>query len=128
MKTFEIKIKSIEESDRDVARAFRDAQAGRKVTPKKGVYFISLEAVRNLLTEKRLQLLHTIKERRPKSISELARFSGRNFKNVYVDIQTLKSYGLIQLKKSKEKSKQNRNNSSQNISVPYRGISIYTGI
>jgi predicted transcriptional regulator len=128
MKTFEIKIKSIEESDRDVIQAFKDAQAGRKATPKKGVYFTSLEAVKNLLTEKRFQLLHMIKEKHPKSISELARLSERNFKNVYADLQTLKNYGLIQMRKSKGKSKRINRASSQNISVPYQAINIHAGI
>jgi predicted transcriptional regulator len=38
------------------------------------------------LTEKRLELLKTIKDRKPSSIYELAKLSGRDLKNVLQDV------------------------------------------
>src|SRR5438105_4708802 len=97
MKTLEIRIKHREQADAEFIQAFKAAQAGKKVVPEKGTYFTSLEAVRGLLTEKRMALLHIIKEKRPKSIYALAKIAARDFKNVHTDIMLLKQYGLVQL-------------------------------
>ncbi len=51
----------------DWAETFEKAQKGKKVEKQRGVYFTSLEAMRKVLTEKRLQLLRAIKERQPAS-------------------------------------------------------------
>ena len=124
MKTLEIQIKSREEFDREFIEAFKNAQAGKRVKPKSGVYFENLEAVRNLLTEKRLELLHMIRTRNPRSIYRLAKLTHRNFRNVYDDVQTLKTYGLIQFGKPAKK----RQKSSRNLSVPYQAINIHAWI
>jgi predicted transcriptional regulator len=42
--------------------------------------------------------LSIIRKTRPKSIQELARFAGRDFKNVYQDIRLLSQYGLLEIK------------------------------
>lgn len=125
MKTLEIRIKSTEEGYRDFVHTYKNLQAGRKVKPQTGVYFTSLEAVRNLLTEKRLELLHIIKKNQPESIRKLSEIADRDFKNVHEDIQILKNYGLVKMTKKKKKI----NRSSSNIiSVPYQSFAIYAGI
>ena len=124
MKTFKIQIQSESEADKEFIEAFKNAQAGKKMTPKVGVYFSSLESVRNLLTEKRLELLHAVREKHPHSIYQLAKLTGRNFRNVYDDVQTLKTYGLIHL--GKRPKKQRRSN--RTLSVPYREINIHAWI
>lgn len=121
METLKIRIKSRKQADSEFIDAFKAAQAGKKVAPKKGVYFTSLEAVRALLTEKRLALLHLIRERRPKSINELAKITGRNFKNVYVDVMLLKQYGLVRTAAAAKVSR-------QRILVPYHAISIHATV
>lgn len=120
MKTFEIKIKSQADADKEFIQVFKALKTGKKVKRTKGVYFASLEAVRNLLTEKRLELLHTIREKRPISIYQLAKITGRNFRNVYDDLQILKNYGLVKMNKSRP-IQRTRN---QQISVPYQVIDI----
>ena len=87
-------------------------------------FFTSLESVRNLLTEKRLELLHMVKIKHPHSIYQLAKLTGRNFRNVYDDVQVLKTYGLLHLSKSVKKNRR----SSHGISVPYRDINIHAWI
>lgn len=121
MKTLEIRIKSREQADKEFAGAFNKARAGKKVTAQKGVYFTSLEAVRNLLTEKRLELLHLIRQHSPKSISEVARLSGRNFKNVHTDLKILQGYGLVELCKTKKV----KSHSGQRITAPYQAVNIH---
>ena len=124
MKTFEIQIQSKAEANREFAEAFKNAQAGKKVPAKIGTFFASLDAVRNLLTEKRMELLHQVKTKRPRSIYQLAKLTGRNFKNVYDDVQTLKKYGLIHFGKAVQKSRK----PSRSVSVPYGDINIHAWI
>ena len=130
VKTFDIEIKSEAQVRKEFISAFKAAQEKRPFKPIIGVSFVSLEAVRNLLTEKRMEILHVIREKRPKSIYALAKLTGRNFKNVYDDVQTLKYYGLLQIRKSSGKSRKSKKSkrSGQSFSVPYQAINIHAGI
>lgn len=120
MKTLEIQIKSREQADAEFASAFKSGKP-RKGAAKAGVFFTSLEAVRTLLTDKRMELLHLIREHSPRSINQLASIADRDFKNVHTDIMLLKSYGLVQLgKRSKASS-----SSEPALSVPYAAINIH---
>ncbi len=121
MKTLEIQIKSREQADAEFVGAFKAGRAGKKGAAKTGIYFTSLEAVRTLLTEKRLELLHLIKRHAPRSISQLAGIAGRNFKNVHTDVKLLQDYGLIQLSKGSKAKK----TAGRTISVPYQAINIH---
>ena len=123
MKTLEIKIKSREQAYAELIEVVKNVQAGKKVPPVRGteVYFTSLEAVRALLTDKRLELLHLIRKHSPRSINQLATIAGRDFKNVHTDIMLLKKYGLIKLNKSGKTTK----TSGRTISVPYQAINIH---
>jgi predicted transcriptional regulator len=92
-----IEIESLEEGIQDFQAAWKAAAAGKSVSPRRGTYFTSLEAARKVLTPKRLELLRTIRKRRPDSVSQLAQLVGRDFKNVHADVQALARYGLISL-------------------------------
>ena len=96
-----IQIKSLEDGVKDFRATWKAVAAGKKVTPRKGTYFTSLEAARKVLTPKRLQLLRVIRQGRPDSVYQLARLVGRDFKNVHADVHTLASYGLVSLKKAR---------------------------
>lgn len=120
MKTLEIQIKSREQADAEFAAAFKSGKP-RKGAAKAGVFFTSLEAVRTLLTDKRLELLHLIREHSPRSINQLASIADRDFKNVHTDIMLLKSYGLVQLGRRSKTS----GASDSVLSVPYQAINIH---
>jgi len=60
--------------------------------------FPSFEVLGKVITGARLELLSVIRKSKPKSIQELARLAGRDFKNVYQDVKLLVQYGLIELK------------------------------
>jgi len=77
--------------------------AGEKVSRKKGLYFENLDAMRKVLTPKRLELLHTIKEKQPQSVYKLAKLMNRDLKNVTQDLAFLERLGLVELKKTKDK-------------------------
>lgn len=97
MKDIQIGIRSIDEGFKDLHRVFEAARTGRKFKPIVGTYFTSLEAARNFLTPKRIQLLATIRERKPKSVYALAKLCGRGFAAVFRDVTLLERHGLLTL-------------------------------
>lgn len=103
MKIKKIRIKSKENFFNDIENAAQRIDQKLKTRPLKGEYFESLQAVRNVLTEKRLQLWRLIRDQRPDSLLALARLAKRDFKSVYRDISVLIAVGIVELKKQKGK-------------------------
>jgi predicted transcriptional regulator len=99
MKTVTFTIEPFNESLNRFKDTFKAMQAGRRIEPQEVVGFTSLEAARNFLTRERLALLRTIKRRRPGSIYELAKFMGRDLKNVQEDVRILERHGLVEIAK-----------------------------
>jgi predicted transcriptional regulator len=96
-KTLTIQIRSVDTALEQFRKAFRDVEARRQVDRREGVYFTSIEAVRNLLTRNRLALLRAVRSARPGSIYELAKMVNRDLKNVQDDLKILERYGLIRM-------------------------------
>jgi len=96
-KTLTIQIKSADEALGGFRDTFKAVEAGRRLTRREGVYFTSIEAARNLLTPNRLALLRAIRMKRPGSIYELAKITGRDLKNVQDDLRLLERYGLVRI-------------------------------
>ena len=103
MKTKRIRIKAKEEFFADLISVAEALDRGDKVKHRRGEYFESLEAVRNVLTEKRLALWRMIRDRHPGSVLELSKLAQRDFKSVHRDIAVLVSFGLVGLVKGKGK-------------------------
>lgn len=99
MKAKTIQIKSVDSVLKDFADTYNALSAGTPVKKKIGTYFASIQAVRNVLTENRIQLLKTIKQYKPGSLYELAKITHRNFKNISDDVAFLHELGLVQLGK-----------------------------
>lgn len=106
VKKINIGIKNLNESLKDFADTWKELESGKKVKKEEGIYFESIDAVRSVLTNNRLLILKTIKEKHPKSIYELSKILGRNLKNVNQDLDMLFRIGLVELKK--EKTDKNR--------------------
>lgn len=106
-KTLTIQIRPLADLADDFRAGFKAAQQRRTFKRRAGVYFTSLEAARNFLTRERLALLRAIREKRPRSIYELAKVVGRDLKNVRQDVKLLERHGLVNLKERRrgEKSK-----------------------
>lgn len=85
------------------------------------LYFTSLEELRQVLTERRLELLRLIHKERPGSIKELAALSGRDFKNVNADVHLLARLGLLDLAEE-EAGPQRRGRKPPR--VPYTAVSV----
>ncbi len=97
MKVMRIGIKSDDEARRDLIAAFEAARSNRPFKPIKGVYFTNLEAARNFLTPRRIELLGIIKKRSPRSLYELSKLAKRSFASVHLDVTTLAKHGLLKL-------------------------------
>ena len=117
-------IKSEREAFREFVDAVKAAKSGRSRSgPKEAVYFTSLAAVRNFLTPKRLDLLHLIKARNPKSLYALAKFATRSFPSVLKDVELLSQHGLVKLSKEKKSPRK-----SIHARVSYDAIHLYIGV
>ena len=82
---------------RDTMERITAKQPAQKI---RDINFTSYEAMRKLLTPRRLELLHVIKEKRPQSAYELAHILGRDLKNVNADLTLLANIGLVELRKT----------------------------
>ncbi len=69
----------------------------KRFTGEKEYDFQSISQLRKLLSNEKSRLLHTLKIKKPKSIYELAKLLGRDFKSVSDDIKLLESFGFIEL-------------------------------
>ena len=98
-KKIKIGIKNVKEALEDFVKIGKAIQRGERVKTEKGVFFESIEGFRKALTPKRLELLHLIKNRHPKSLQELARFAHRDMKSIVTDINILESLDLVDLKR-----------------------------
>src|SRR3972149_5661408 len=103
IKRVKIGIKSLEDVLGNAREVMKRLERGEKVKKESGIYFENLEAFRRVLTERRLEMLHVIKEKHPSSVYELAKMLDRNIKNVTMDLEYLKEIGLVEIKRSKEK-------------------------
>ena len=94
MRTFKIQtLQSLREEMRAVARGERPAppDAGRPT-------FESVEALLHLLTPHNRKLLATIRDRKPRSVTELAELTGRAQPNLTRTLAKLEGAGFITMK------------------------------
>lgn len=123
MKMMTIGIKTNAEAMKEFEEAFEAAQKKSAYTPQKGVHFTSLEAARNFLTPKRLEILHIVKKRNPHSLYELAKWTHRGFSSVLRDVEMLARHGLIKLTKPPKSPRK-----IVHPEVEYDAISLWIGV
>lgn len=97
IKRLKVGVRPLEEGLQEFGETLKALQAGKALSKQRGVYFVSVEAMRQVLTPSRLTLLHLIRTRRPHSIAALAKLIRRNFKNVHADLKLLADLGLVHL-------------------------------
>ena len=105
VKKIDIGIKGLKESLKDFAETWKKLEAGKKVKKEEGIYFDSIDTMRAVLTNNRLLILKTIRERHPQSVYELAKMLGRDLKNVNQDLKLLAEIGLVTLEKTEDDKK-----------------------
>jgi predicted transcriptional regulator len=97
VKRLKVGVRSLDEGLQEFGATLKAVQAGKTLPKRTGVYFVSVEAMRQVLTPTRLALLHLVRIHRPRSIAALAKLMGRDFKNVHADLKLLADLGLVQL-------------------------------
>ncbi len=113
-----IGIRTSAERSEALREAMRRVARGDRSSQEAGLYFESAEELRQILTEKRLELLLAISRHRPVSVHELAGLLERNYKNVSADITLLERLGLVRLKARGGKGR------AQTPTVPYDEIHV----
>lgn len=101
VKNIKIGIKSLEDNLNEFAETWKKLERKEEVKKQEAVYFESIDALRSVLTDKRLNVLRTIKRHKPGSIYELAKILNRNIKNVNDDVKLLDNLGLVRLERTK---------------------------
>lgn len=72
--------------------------------PKPGeprIWFTSMKSLAEVLSDDNRALLRLITEKKPASISALAKFAGRKPGNLSRTLKTMSNYGLVELEKDK---------------------------
>ena len=72
----------------------------RRGEPK--IWFESLQAMAQVLSNENQQLLRTIIAQKPKSIKELESITGRKSSNLSRTLKTMEHYGIVELSKQKK--------------------------
>lgn len=96
-KKVEIGFRSIDKALDDFVATGEAIMRGEQPKKHEGVYFTDYEAFRKALTPKRLELLHIIRQKKPSSIHQLAKYAHRDIKNVHDDVKYLSQVGLVEL-------------------------------
>lgn len=100
----------------DLRTTFERAAAGEDAGPAR--IELAPDTLRRLLTPRRLDLIHTVMEASPRSISELADLVDRSYPVVYDDIELLADVGVVVLQ---------REGRGKRPVIPYDRIE-YTGV
>jgi predicted transcriptional regulator len=106
MKTFSIRIQSLDDAFAETARVWKAADAGKKAKASSGVGFATYDDMHRILTPKRLEIVLALAGNTPMSIREVARRVGRDFKGVHSDVVALANAGII-------------NRTEEGVSFPY---------
>lgn len=99
-KKIKIVIKSPEHIRSELREAF--ASKKKKIQNEDEIVFSSPESFTKILTANRLEILMYLNRHRPKSIYDLAKGLGRDFKNVHTDVKKLSELNLIILEPSED--------------------------
>ncbi len=102
LKDIEIKVMSDETYGDHLDQVFEDLKAGRIIGKQKtDIVARTPEDVAKILTNERIRLLQIVREKKPESISELARLLNRSQSNVSNDVKYLEGIGLLELEEKK---------------------------
>jgi predicted transcriptional regulator len=103
VKKIHIEIKPLDSALQEAAESFEKISQGKRVKKKTALYFSNIRDLRKVLTERRLELLKTIKDKKPSSVYELARMVDRDLKNVLQDVGCLHDLDMVEITETGEK-------------------------
>lgn len=117
-KEFIIQIKDLRSSLNDFAETYKKVKKGERIEPVEKLTFVDVDIFRKFATNKRIELLRTIKKKKPESIKELERLTRRDYKSINIDIEVLKKLNLVEIKKENHKSVPKINYDEINVKIP----------
>ena len=97
MRMLKIGIASYEDMKARTLAIARGELKPKPTDPK--VWFPSTESLIRVLSDRNRELLATIRESRPQSLSDLAELTGRKTSNLSRTLKTMERYGIVELKK-----------------------------
>lgn len=97
-KNLKVVIKSGKKLKSEYALALKGKK--RMIQSENEVVFNSVKSFMRILTKNRVEILIYLNHHSPKSIYELAKGLGRDFKNVHSDVKKLANLDLISIEKS----------------------------
>ena len=84
----------------DVDKAFSDFIKNKGTNLSNRIYLSSIEHLHKCLSTKRLELLQTIRHKKPKSVYELAKMTNREFEPVKRDVKLLIDSNFLEVKQN----------------------------
>lgn len=102
VKNIVLGVKAKEAFFKDLSSNWKKLEKGQSVEENEAVYFSSIEAMRKALTPLRIEILKTIKERRPSSIYELAKMMNKDSSNINSHVMHLAEIGLIEMEQQSD--------------------------
>jgi predicted transcriptional regulator len=103
IKKIHVGIKTLDEALKEAGVVYEHASKGKAVRQKTAVYFSNLKEMRRVLTEKRVELLKAVKDKKPQSLYVLAKMLDRDLKNVLQDVEYLRELGIIDVEHAGDK-------------------------
>jgi len=97
----QIRIKPLKEVLDDFEATYEAVRQGREVTPRRILSFENVDEFRAFFTERRLELLRTIRRRNPRSVYALAHMLGRDLKSVRTDLALLARLGVVRFSRAR---------------------------
>ena len=73
----------------------------KMIGEKKKHDFSDVKLLRKLLSNEKSRILHILKHKQPKSIYQLAKLLGRDFRSVHEDLKILERFGFIEFHSEK---------------------------
>ena len=96
-RTVVIRAGPVEQARRELQQDLAAILGSEPVKRRREIWFPSLAPLASVLTERRLEFLRLVHEKRPTTIARLARLAGRGEKSTEADLQTLAGVGLVKL-------------------------------
>ncbi len=102
VKNVKLQIIGRTEALKQFAEKLSAARRGISTEKHEAISFPTVNTFRKVLTQKRLELLRTIKQKEPGSVYELAKVVDRDIKSVNTDLSILEELGLVSLEETQE--------------------------
>lgn len=97
-----IVVESLDRFVESIDERVEEAIKRRKETHTLEISVGAYDDISKILTPERVRIIHAIREKKPKSISELANILNRNRRAVATDLDVLTTYGIVEIEEAKD--------------------------